>query len=397
MPLWSAKSRAAWLENAAAPDPLDVFKRECEVIAYYLDLPAEHGAGIVATLALWVVLTYLYPAWDAVPYLYVGGPLGSGKSRLFEILIRLVWRPVNSSNMTASALFRRLHDRGGVLLLDEAERLRESTPDATELRSILLAGYKRGGKAMRNEPLGDGRFKQIEFDVYGPKAVACIVGLPPALISRCIQIIMFRSAPGSEKPKRRINEDPRRWASLRDDLHILALEHGGEFLELSSRTDACPAMSGRNYELWQPLMVLAKWFEGHGVDGLLAIVQAHARYVIDSNQDDQTPEADETILRLLAEAVMDLQTPTPAELLAKAKAADAETFKQWHATGISRVLKRYGILSRQSHGVRAYRDVKRADMIRIQMSYGIDLGIETPPAAWVPLVPAPVTLDKQAG
>ena len=78
------------------------------------------------------MLTYCYPAWDAVPYLFVGGPLGSGKSRLFEVLGRLVFRPLSSSNMTGAALFRTLHSQGGCLLLDEAERLRNMQDPATQ-------------------------------------------------------------------------------------------------------------------------------------------------------------------------------------------------------------------------------------------------------------------------
>ena len=45
-------------------------------------------------MAFWAMLTYCYQAWDAVPYLYIGGPLGSGKSRLFEVLGRLAFRPL---------------------------------------------------------------------------------------------------------------------------------------------------------------------------------------------------------------------------------------------------------------------------------------------------------------
>ena len=48
----------------------------------------------MATLALWSVLTYCYQAWDAVPYLNIGGPIRSGKTRLFEILSRLAFRPL---------------------------------------------------------------------------------------------------------------------------------------------------------------------------------------------------------------------------------------------------------------------------------------------------------------
>ncbi len=183
---WSREARAAWLKGGPPPAPADVFRRICERISFYIDLPAEHAPGIVATLALWLMLTYCYQAWDALPYLFVGGPLGSGKSRVFEILGRLAFRPLSSSNMTAAALFRTLHNFGGTLLLDEAERLKQTQcPDVADLNSMLLAGYKRGGQASRLEALGNiGQFKMVCFDVFGPKALACIAGLPPALASR---------------------------------------------------------------------------------------------------------------------------------------------------------------------------------------------------------------------
>jgi hypothetical protein len=195
--------------------------------------------------------------------------------------------------MTAPCLFRTLHDRGGSLLLDEAERLRESGPESGEIKSILLAGYKAGGKASRLEKVGDG-FKTVEYDCFGPKAMACIAGLPPALASRCIPFIMFRAAPGSEKPKRRVDADPQRWADLRDDLHVLALESmGPAALELSRRSDVC-ALGNRNYELWQPLMALAVFLEDRGVADLLAVVRSFAERIVESSVDDATPETDKS-------------------------------------------------------------------------------------------------------
>src|SRR5262249_51252853 len=133
---WSRTSRDAWLAGAAAPNPADVFKRLCERIAYYIDFRDKTTAlGTTATLALWTMFTYRYHAWDALPYLYIGGPTNSGKSRVFDVLERLVYRPFESSNVTAPSLFRTLHDRGGALLFDEAERLRQSTPDIQEVLS----------------------------------------------------------------------------------------------------------------------------------------------------------------------------------------------------------------------------------------------------------------------
>jgi hypothetical protein len=105
---WSGESRRAWLQGEAAAHPAELFARICSQIAMFIDLPTGRAAGITATLALWTLLTYVYPAWPAVPYLFVGGPAGSGKSRVFEVLSRLTFRPLVSSNLTAASLFRTL-------------------------------------------------------------------------------------------------------------------------------------------------------------------------------------------------------------------------------------------------------------------------------------------------
>src|SRR5690606_28647093 len=122
-----------------------------------------------------------------------------------------------------------------------------------------------------------------------------------------------------------------RWQSLRDELHALALEHGPTWLELPGRIDVCPAMSGRDYELWQPLLSLAAWIESHGAGGLLSLMQKHAVATIDDNRDDATPDHDETLLRLLVDAIRQSEAPTAAELLAAAQRDDARTFDKWTA------------------------------------------------------------------
>jgi hypothetical protein len=371
---WSRHGRAEWLRGAPAPDPAELFRRLCERFAHFVDLPQAHAPGITATLVCWVVLTYSYSAWDAVPYLYVGGPLGSGKSRVFDILARLVFRALASSNLSAAAMFRTLHAQGGVLLLDEAERLRQTqAPEVSEILSMLLAGYKRGGTATRLEPVGD-TFRTVAFDVFGPKALACIAGLPPALASRAIGVTMFRAAPGSEKPRRRIDADPAGWQRLRDDLHALALEHGRTWLELAKRVDVCPRMSGRDFELWQPVLAIASWIQDHGAGGLLGLMQAHALQTIEAGQDDQTPDTDETLLRILADAVRTGERLAPQDVLERARTSDADGFKTWKARGVVTVLKRYGLRTTKTHGRKLYAKVTPDDIAQIATSYGLDLG-----------------------
>ena len=314
-PGWSADGRRAWLAGAAAPDPAAVFGRLADGFTRYVDWPAGEAAGAAATLALWTLLTYCHQAWPAVPYLHVGGPLGSGKSRVMEVLARVAFRPLSTSNLTAPALFRTLHDRGGVVLYDEAERLRQSAPDRQEVLSLLLAGYRRGGRATRLESVGDS-FRAVGFDVYGPKALACIAGLPPALASRCVPLTMFRAAPGAAAARRLPDDDPEGWRSLRDDLHALALGHGAVWPALAAGRDVCPpGVDGRAAELWQPLLALAGWLDGRGAGGLLDLLRGRAAAAAAAGREGQTPEADETLLEVVAEMVREGRAPTPGEIL----------------------------------------------------------------------------------
>lgn len=376
---WSRDSRDTWLAGSDAPNPADVWQRCCERFSHYLDFAPENAAGTVAALGLWAMFTYIFPVWSSVPYLAVGGPMGSGKTRLFNVLERLCFRPVASSNMTAACLFRTLHERGGTLLLDEAERLRDGTPDAGEIRSVLLSGYKRGSPAMRLERAGD-TFKRTEFDLFGPKALASIASLPEALASRCMRIPMFRAAPDSPKPRRRLDDDGEAWSELRDDLHVLALEHGATWGQLARRSDVVPAaLANRDFELWQPLLALASWVEGHGAAGLLGMMQAHAEAVAGDGRDDATPEADETLLRIVAEAVADGRHygMKAQDVLRRAMEIDGVTFTKWSARGVTAALGRYGVRTHKGTGNtgRTFGKVSLAALRRIESAYALDLGL----------------------
>ncbi|MCX7428783.1 MAG: hypothetical protein NTW96_24545 [Planctomycetia bacterium] len=371
-PGWSAEGRREWLGGRPCPDPIDVFERLCKAVAYYIDFPGDDAPGHCAVLAIWSILTYVYPAWPAVPYLHFGGPAGSGKSRCFEVLDRIVFRPLGASSISSAALFRTLHDRGGVVLFDEAEQLRRSNdPGVGELLSMLLAGYKRGGRALRLEKVGDG-FQTVAFEVYGPKGVACTAGLPPALSSRAITIPMFRAAADSPKPRRRLGDGGGRWQALRDDLHCVALEHGLAWQTLSRNVDACPSMSGRDFELWQPIMAIGQWLEDRGAAGLHGLLVEHAARSIDAAGDDAVPDADVVLLRALHAALRNFETPTAKELLVRAQESEPTVFAKWSAKAIGTHLGRYGVKTTKTHGRRVFRP-ELPEVERIAGVYGIDL------------------------
>jgi hypothetical protein len=391
-PGWSAASREAWLAGSTSMPPDEACRLLLESFGKYLDLPSESAAGTVAMLTCWSLLSYVFPVFDAVPYLAVGGPAGSGKSRVFELLGQVVLRPLLTSNLSNPALFRSLHAFGGVALLDEAERLRDSrSPEVQELMSSLLAGYRRGGCATRCEAAGDGKFVMRHFTVFGPKALASINEVPPTLATRCLPVQMFRSPPGSRKPRLRVEADAQRWQGLRDALHTLAMEHGSEWLDLPARQDVVPEMSGRNFELWQPLLSIAAWLEDRGARGMLDLLRRHALLLIESSREAATPPDDEALLRALARATGSGVPPTAGELLATVQEGEPSLFRQWSARAVGSHLGRYGLRSRKCNGRHIF-DPSPADLLRVQEAYGIDLDLPPPDPTpddvpYVPQVP----------
>ena len=383
---WSSAGRNRWVKGYT-PKGEDIFKSLTDTFNHFLEFPEEEAMGHLATLSLWTILTYSYTAWPAVPYISIGGPLGSGKSRVFDVLGKIVCKPLASSNMTAACLFRTLDSQGGTLLLDEAERLRERSGEAAEMRSILLSGYKAGGKAHRLEKVGDS-FKSISFNVYGPKAIAGINNMPAALASRCIRISMFRAGKNSPKPSRRIDDDPQRWIALSDDLHAYVLAKGPQFIKASKEIIHCEGLYGRDMEVWRPILALAKMIEDSGAEGLLDLVKEHAIKSVALISEDTIPESDEILLCLLKELLeCEPLGVTASRLLDKAKEQDPAMFNVFSPRGIGEVLKRYGIKSHRKGGKRPYQPTEK-QLLAIQESYGIDLGIEkTEPVPVVPVVP----------
>jgi hypothetical protein len=351
-----------------------VFAKIRERISEHVFVPEDRAAGVLATLALWVMLTYAYRAWCSVPYLYVGGPLGSGKSRLFEVLAELVFRPLMSSNVTAPCLYRTLNRDGNVLLLDEAERLCTSSSDSRDILSCLLAGYRAGGTFKRLTRVRGSDFRTESFEVYGPKAIACIAGVPPTLASRCITVTMSRPPSGSH----RLSDwpgNPATWQGVRDMLHCFALGHGQRFLELARQPITGITLTGRDRELWQPLLALASMADADGAEGLAKTVHKHAEAMIESTGEDQVPETDSVLLRTLASCIRSGTTPTCKEILNTAKAAEPHLFPRWTPKGVSAVLGRYGLRTKSTNGKRRYRDVSITKLVGIASSYKMDLGL----------------------
>lgn len=119
----------------------------------------------------YVLLTWLYDAFNELPYLRLRGDFGSGKTRALLIIGSLCYRGFFASGAsTVSPIFHTLNAFRGTLILDEADfRMSDERADIVK---ILNNGNVRGIPILRTMVNRQREFNPQAFQVFGPKIVA---------------------------------------------------------------------------------------------------------------------------------------------------------------------------------------------------------------------------------
>jgi len=248
---WGEGAIERWLEGTyPPPDKLAVYRRLKEEFMYYLDCIE---AGMYYFIPLFNMGTYFFQHFAAFPIVGVVGPKASGKSKILKWSSCVAWNAEWSSDLTESSVFRTSQDAKATLLIDEAEGL--SDPDKRQaLRSVLNASFEKGSVAKRtNKQTG----RQERFDVFGAKVVAGIQGFEDVLESRMLPFVILRTV--SEKGNREIDLKEPKWQQLRDDLYYLMMMEWREVKSIYDGLADVKGLQGRNWQLWKPMLALAKW------------------------------------------------------------------------------------------------------------------------------------------
>jgi hypothetical protein len=118
-------------------------------------------------IAHYVLMTWVYDRFSAIPYLRFLGEPGSGKSRLLQISGSLAYKAIiGGGSTTASPLFRFLDVYRGTFVIDEADYKHSDL--WAEITKILNQGYTAGLPVLRSAKSGDD-YDGRAFEVYGPK------------------------------------------------------------------------------------------------------------------------------------------------------------------------------------------------------------------------------------
>ena len=244
-----------------SPRSLDVILGEiCEILNRYVVLfyPEEQSQII----ALWIVHTWLFAAFDFTPYLYIFSPAWrSGKSRLLELLKLLCRLAELSAGASAAALIRiNSEENPPTLLLDELDTVysrKINNPEADNIQRFLNAGYERGATFLRC--VGQGADIAVQrFPAFGPKAFAAIGQcLPDTVADRSIPIEIQRQTKDKRATKLRKRSATSLVKLLRDELTVLAADK--DLIETLKK--ARPAMpdelNDRQQDICEPLLTIA--------------------------------------------------------------------------------------------------------------------------------------------
>lgn len=160
-------------------------------IARYVSFPGESGAGVSLVLALWAIHTWMYERFSTTPYVVITAPTkGAGKTLCMEVVGLLCRNARMLATLRAPAVVRMIDGFGGAVtfLFDESEKLAGAA--ASDARSLLASGYRKGGK----HAITVGK-SFLEFSTYAPKMFALIGDLMDVLTDRSIRIELERAKP----------------------------------------------------------------------------------------------------------------------------------------------------------------------------------------------------------
>jgi hypothetical protein len=242
-------------EPASLGDVLDEVR---SWLGTYVSMASDHGLTV---LSLWAAHTHAMESWYTTPRILLTSALpGCGKTTALEHLQHLTPNALLGSTASPALLARATQAGPRPLLLDESDLLLDRKREGVgDLTALLNSGYKRGGSRPTLLPRKDSDWAIVEMPTYAPVAFAGIGDhLPEPTLTRTIVLHLDRAAPGAVA-----DSD---WQFIEAACHELrdrlALTVGAH-VERMATIRPSMNVTGRDAEVWRPLITLADAAGGH--------------------------------------------------------------------------------------------------------------------------------------
>jgi hypothetical protein len=140
-------------------------------IQQFIHRHVDFGTSFEKVATYYVLLTWLYDAFNELPYLRLRGDYGTGKTRALLVLGSLCYKGFFASGAsTVSPIFHTLDAFRGTLIFDEADF--RFSDEKAEIVKILNNGNVSGLPVLRTMMNNQREFNPRAFQVFGPKIVA---------------------------------------------------------------------------------------------------------------------------------------------------------------------------------------------------------------------------------
>ena len=235
------------------PEPVEGAELIADIIAQIqrFVILSDHAA---AASALWTIHTHAHDAAFISPRLTALSPTKRcGKSSLFRALARMARRPLPTSNISPSAMYRVIEAASPTLFCDEMSSIGDKER-ALELRGVVNSSHCRAdAQVIRNVPVADG-YEPRAFSTWAPMALAYVKHVDDQIRDRSVIIPMQRKAPGQTVAQLRLDQDQgfgelarkaARWAA--DNLDALR----------RADPDVPRELNDRAADNWRPLLAIA--------------------------------------------------------------------------------------------------------------------------------------------
>lgn len=344
-----------WLFAGEPSEPGDLWYDVKGYIYRHVDFPNERLYDVATA---WVFVTWIPEAFSTAPYFRLYGAKGTGKTRVLEVFQHLCYRAMLTPSATESALFRLIQDYHVTFLLDESEIY--GTDTRKSIQGILNGGYRRGSQVLRTETAADDSFIVSGFGIYGPKALAGTELLKDTLESRCIPVVMQRSA-------REVNYDvdTREAKNLRSRLLLWRFRRLADLDQIGDVSDKSGILSLNNgdgcdlrhyikdsrvVEIFTPLLRLAEPGEA------LQNIFSYAQTIYEETVEEEATSYDAQIVTAIQGTSGTLESGKfSVNEVTDYFNADKPDQEKWDSRGIGRVVKRLGFKpKRLTGGLRGY-------------------------------------------
>jgi len=254
-----AKAAVDFVQGKKKVNLIDCYSKIISHMQKYL---VFEDLRIYSILTLWVIGTYFYKMFRYFPYIWLNADKGSGKTRVMEVLLPIVFNGVMAVNHSEASIFRLVDVDGATLLIDEFEKLKKDNQQG--IMTLLNSGFNSEASVIRVDKKGD-TFKPTPFSSYSPKMFAGIDDISDVLMDRCIKIRIFKKPKGIEIQRYKIDFDTNEFLKdLRDELYICGLYYASSIKKIydSNSIDLPKELSDREKDIWEVLFSIAHFIDG---------------------------------------------------------------------------------------------------------------------------------------